>query len=72
MGWDGRKSLKALILRAPLCGANNRSSQGNAGDHDDRNNGVWGRQEALTYENSEISKIEPICGISCVNLCELA
>ena len=20
-GWDGRKSLKALILRAPLCGA---------------------------------------------------
>ena len=22
-GWDGRKSLKALILRAPLCGANN-------------------------------------------------
>ena len=23
MGWDGRKSLKALILRAPLCGANN-------------------------------------------------
>ena len=22
MGWDGRKSLKALILRAPLCGAN--------------------------------------------------
>ena len=25
MGWDGRKSLKALILRAPLCGANNRN-----------------------------------------------
>ena len=23
MGWDGRKSLKGVILRAPLCGANN-------------------------------------------------
>ena len=22
MGWDGRKSLKGVILRAPLCGAN--------------------------------------------------
>ena len=23
MGWDGRKSLKGVILRAPLCGAKN-------------------------------------------------
>ena len=22
LGWDGRKSLKGVILRAPLCGAN--------------------------------------------------
>ena len=22
MGWDGRKSLRGVILRAPLCGAN--------------------------------------------------
>ena len=28
-GMDGRKSLKALILRAPLCGANNHLKQTN-------------------------------------------
>ena len=26
MGWMGWKSLKALILRAPLCGANNNNT----------------------------------------------
>ena len=29
MGWDGKKSLWALILRAPLCGANKLESNGN-------------------------------------------
>ena len=27
MGWEGRKSLKGVILRAPLCGANNEKTK---------------------------------------------
>ena len=34
MGWDGRKSLQALILRAPLCGANNGDDGDDSGDGD--------------------------------------
>ena len=32
IGLDGRKSLKALILRAPLCGANNQNLSPRATD----------------------------------------
>ena len=52
--WDGRKSLKGVILRAPLCGANNTNTSTHS--HENTNTKSSTNSRAKLYKNTNIGK----------------
>ena len=70
-GWMGWKSPQALILRAPLCGANNRSSNDdNNVDVDDKHCSPGSTMAAAAhFYQQQVTICICICMSTCICIC---